>query len=131
MLKDGSEIGCYALLLAMGVQYRQLAIPGMDHLTGAGVYYGAAIIEAPSYQEKHVYVVGGANSAGQAALYFADYARQVSILVRGEALEKSMSSYLIEEIASRDNIDVQTQTEVIECLGADQLEQLCVMRRQH
>jgi thioredoxin reductase (NADPH) len=131
MLKDGSEIGCYALLLAMGVQYRQLAVPGMDHLMGAGVYYGAAMTEAASCQGKHVYVVGGANSAGQAALYFADYARQVSILVRGEALEKSMSSYLIEEIASRDNIDVQTQTEVIECLGADQLEQLCVMRRQH
>ncbi len=129
VLKDGSEIGCYALLLATGVQYRQLAIPGIDQLTGAGVYYGAAMTEAASCQDKHVCIVGGANSAGQAALYFANYARQVSILVRGEALEKSMSSYLIDEIHQRGTIDVQTQTEVIECLGTDQLEQLCVMRR--
>lgn len=130
MLADGSEIGCYALLLAMGVQYRQLTVPGMDHLTGAGVYYGAAMTEAASCQDKHVCVIGGANSAGQAALYFADYARQVSILVRGESLEKSMSSYLIEEIHQRDNIDVQTQTSVIECRGSEKLEHLCVVRSQ-
>jgi thioredoxin reductase (NADPH) len=129
-LADGSEIGCYALLLATGVQYRQLAVPGMDRFTGAGVYYGAAMTEATAVQDKQVCVIGGANSAGQAALYFADYARQVSILVRGGSLEQSMSSYLIEEIASRDNIDVQVQTEVIACFGANQLERLCVMRRQ-
>ncbi len=128
-LADGSELGCYALLLAVGVQYRQLVVPGMDHLTGSGVYYGAAMTEATSCQGKQVCIVGGANSAGQAALYFADYARQVSILIRGESLETSMSSYLIEEITSRDNIDVQTQAEIVECLGQEKLEQLCVARK--
>lgn len=129
-LADGSELGCYALLLAMGVQYRPLVIPGIDALTGAGVYYGAAMTEASTYQDKRVYVVGGANSAGQAALYFADYARHVSILVRGASLEASMSSYLVEEIASRDNIDVQTQTEVLQCIGQEKLEQLCVAHKE-
>ncbi len=127
MLADGSEIGCYALLLAMGVAYRRLSIPGIDHLTGAGVYYGAAMTEASACQGKQVYIVGGANSAGQAALYFADYARHVTMLVRGGSLAESMSFYLIQELARRDTIDVQTHTEVASCIGKDNLEQLCLI----
>jgi thioredoxin reductase (NADPH) len=126
-LAAGLEIGCYVLLLAMGVSYRRLRIPGIDQLTGTGVYYGAAISEAVACQGKHVYIVGGANSAGQAALYFADYARRVTILVRGASLSESMSSYLMQEIAQRSTIDVQTHTEVASCIGKERLEQLCLI----
>ncbi|BCL83621.1 hypothetical protein ccbrp13_60860 [Ktedonobacteria bacterium brp13] len=125
-LASGREIGCYTLLVATGVAYRTLAVPGLDRLTDRGVYYGAAMTEASACEGKQVFVVGGANSAGQAALYFADYAKQVSILVRGESLEASMSSYLLQEIELRDNIAVQTQTEVVGCFGEENLERLCL-----
>ena len=98
-LSDGSEISCHALILALGVSWRRLDVPGLDRLTGAGVYYGAAQTEAMSCQDEEVYIIGGANSAGQAAMYFSKYARQVTMLVRGESLTKSMSQYLIEQIA--------------------------------
>ncbi|WP_160146269.1 FAD-dependent oxidoreductase [Dictyobacter aurantiacus] len=123
-LADGSELGCYALALATGVSYRTLAVPDLDRLTGSGVYYGAAMTEAATCQGKQVFVVGGANSVGQAALYFADYAQHVTLLVRGASLEESMSSYLLQEMALRDNITVETQTEVAGCFGGDHLEHL-------
>ncbi|GHO82299.1 FAD-dependent oxidoreductase [Dictyobacter formicarum] len=123
-LADGSELGCYALVLATGVSYRTLAVPDLDRLTGSGVYYGAAMTEAAACQGRQVFVVGGANSAGQAALYFADYAQHVTLLVRGASLEESMSSYLLQEIALRDNITVETHTEVASCFGEEHLEHL-------
>ena len=116
-LSDGSEISCHALILALGVSWRRLDVPGLDRLTGAGVYYGAAQTEAMSCQDEEVYIVGGANSAGQAAMYFSKYARQVTMLVRGESLTKSMSQYLIEQIAETPNITVQPHSSVVEAKG--------------
>lgn len=96
-LADGSEISCHALLVATGVQWRKLDVPGVERLTGAGVYYGAAQTEAMSCKDEDVYVVGGANSAGQAAMYFSKYAQRVVMLVRGSTLAASMSQYLIRD----------------------------------
>src|SRR2546423_4350439 len=112
-LGDGSELACHAVLLATGVQYRTLDVPGMDTLTGAGVYYGAALTEALSCAGDDVYIVGGANSAGQAAIYFARYARHVVMLVRGGGLAASMSQYLIEEIAEQPTITVRAHSQVV------------------
>ncbi|MEO1132519.1 MAG: FAD-dependent oxidoreductase [Cyanobacteria bacterium J06639_1] len=123
---DGSEIVCHALILAMGVAWRRLNVPGVEQFTGAGVYYGAAQTEAKACQDEDVYVVGGANSAGQAAMYFSRYARKVRILVRGESLTKSMSQYLIDQIAETDNIEVLPFHSVIEAEGGDRLEKLHV-----
>jgi thioredoxin reductase (NADPH) len=99
-LSDGSEVSCHALLIATGVSYRKLDVPGIEKLTGAGVYYGAAMTEALSCQDQDVYIVGGANSAGQAAMYFSRFAKRVTLLVRGDSLAKDMSKYLIAEIGS-------------------------------
>ena len=125
-LSDGSEVGCHALILAMGVAWRRLTVPGIEQFTGAGVYYGAAQTEAPACEGEDVYVVGGANSAGQAAMYFSKYARKVSILVRGESLTKSMSQYLIDQIAGTNNIEVRPFHSVIEAKGGDRLEKILV-----
>ncbi|NER79200.1 MAG: FAD-dependent oxidoreductase [Leptolyngbya sp. SIO1D8] len=125
-LSDGSEISCHALILAMGVSWRRLTVPGIEKFTGAGVYYGAAQTEAAACQDEDVYVVGGANSAGQAAMYFSKYARKVRILVRGESLTKSMSQYLIDQIAGTDNIEVLPFHSVIEVNGGDRLEKILV-----
>ena len=111
-LADGSEVSCHALLIATGVQYRKLEVPGLEALTGAGVYYGAAITEAYSCKSQDVYVVGAGNSAGQAAVYLAGFARQVTMLVRGHGLAESMSHYLIDQIKSTPNITVLTRTVV-------------------
>lgn len=121
-LSNGSEISCHALILALGVAWRRLEAPGLDRLTGAGVYYGAAQSEAIACQGEAVYIVGGANSAGQAAIHFSKYAHQVTMLVRGESLAKSMSQYLIEQIAQTPNITVQTHTQVIAAKGDTSLE---------
>ena len=129
-LGDGSEISCHAMLLATGVSYRKLETPGCQELTGAGVYYGAAMTEALNCRDEDVYIVGGANSAGQAAMYFSRYARWVSILVRGEGLQKSMSSYLIEQIESTPNITVLPFTEVEQAHGERNLECLTLVNRQ-
>jgi len=126
-LKDGSEINCHALLLATGVYWRRLNLPGCDRLTGRGIYYGAAKTEALSCQDEHIYLVGGANSAGQAAMYFSKYASKVSMLVRGESLTKSMSQYLIDQIAATDNIEVLTHTEVAEVQGENSLTGLTLL----
>jgi thioredoxin reductase (NADPH) len=124
VLEDGSEIACHALLIATGVSYRTLDVPGCGGLSGRGVYYGAAATEAAAYRDQDVYVVGGGNSAGQAAMYFSQYARQVTILVRGEGLAATMSRYLIDQIAETPNIRVLSHTEVQEVVGSDHLERL-------
>ena len=129
-LADGSEINCHALLLATGVYWRRLDLPGCDRLTGKGVYYGAAKTEALSCQGEHIYLVGGANSAGQAAMYFSQYAAKVTMLVRGESLIKSMSQYLIDQIDATDNIEVQTHTEVVEVHGENNLTGLTLLYNQ-
>lgn len=121
-LADESEISCHALLIAIGVQWRQLNVPGIERLAGAGVYYGAAMTEAISCKDEDVYIIGGANSAGQAALHFAKYARRVVMLVRGESLAAAMSQYLIEQIKQTANIEVEHHTEIKEVHGAERLE---------
>jgi thioredoxin reductase (NADPH) len=121
---DGSTIGAHAVVLATGVSYRSLGVPGADGLTGRGVYYGSAMTEAAACAEKKVFIVGGANSAGQAAVFFARYASSVHLLVRGPSLEASMSQYLIEQLAAIENVHVHTCTTVAEAHGADHLEQV-------
>jgi thioredoxin reductase (NADPH) len=120
-LADGREVSCHACLIAVGVNYRRLMTPGVERLTGAGVYYGAAMTEAKACVNEDVYIIGGANSAGQAAMYFSKYARQVTMLVRAESLKNSMSKYLIDQIAATSNIEVKTQCRVVEALGDGRL----------
>ena len=126
-LADGSEITCHALLLATGVSWRRLKIPGCQKLTGRGVYYGAAKTEAIACKDEQIYLVGGANSAGQAAMYFSQYASQVTMLVRGDSLTKSMSQYLIDQIEATPNIEVMVRTEVIETKGESHLEAITLL----
>ncbi|UOZ10405.1 response regulator [Amycolatopsis sp. WQ 127309] len=121
---DGSEIAAHSVILASGVTYRALDAEGIEELSGRGVYYGSAPTEAPECKGEHVYIVGGANSAGQAAVFFSKHASDVSILVRGESLESSMSHYLIEQIAGIENIHVRTRTTVKQAHGGDHLERL-------
>jgi len=121
-LRDGSEISCHALLIASGLSWRKLDIPGVERLREAGVYYGSSMTEAQLCSGEDVFVVGGANSAGQAAVYFAQFARSVTMLVRGDSLEKGMSQYLIDQISEIPNIKVETQSEVVEVHGNGHLE---------
>nr|WP_221472587.1 FAD-dependent oxidoreductase [Amycolatopsis umgeniensis] len=121
---DGTEIAAHSVVLASGVTYRALEATGIAELAGRGVYYGSAATEAPECKGEHVYIVGGANSAGQAAVFFSKHAAEVTILVRGQSLEASMSHYLIEQIAGIENIHVRTRTTVVEAHGEDHLEQL-------
>ena len=123
-LADGKEVSSHVVLLAPGVQYRKLDIPGTDRLVGCGIYYGAALVEALACKDEEVFIVGGANSAGQGALYFAKFARKVTMLVRGPGLAATMSKYLIDEIERTSNIVVETRTQVVEALGEDHLEEL-------
>ena len=125
-LADGSEINCHALMIATGVAWRKLDVPGLEALTGAGVYYGAAQAEALSCSGEDVYIVGGANSAGQAAMYFSKYARKITMLVRGDSLAKSMSQYLIDQISATDNIAVQVHSSVVEAKGETSLEAITI-----
>ncbi|MBA3439491.1 MAG: FAD-dependent oxidoreductase [Pyrinomonadaceae bacterium] len=125
-LADDNEISCHALLIATGVQWRKMDVPGVDRLQGAGVYYGAAITEAISCKDQDVYVIGGANSAGQAAMYFAQYARRVVMLVRSDSLAKSMSQYLIDQITQTANIQVELNSSVAEAHGTDHLEAVSI-----
>ncbi len=127
-LEDGTELASRALLVATGVSYRQLGAKGIDRLTGAGVYYGAAMTEGESVRDQDVYIVGGANSAGQAAMYFSRFARTVTMLVRGETLSSKMSSYLIDQIGATENIRVWTTATVQEARGIDRLEALVIQR---
>ncbi len=125
-LGDGREVSCRVALIAVGVHWRRLDVPGVERLTGAGVYYGAAVSEAPTCRDEELFIVGGANSAGQAAMHFAKYARKVTMLVRGPSLAASMSKYLIDQIAGTSNIEVQTHSEVIEAFGEERLEALMI-----
>jgi thioredoxin reductase (NADPH) len=125
-LNDGTEISCHALLIATGVSYRRLDVPGIERLTGAGVYYGAAMTQALSYRDQDVYMVGGANSAGQAAMYFSKYARKVTLLVRGDSLAKGMSQYLVDQINETQNIRVWLHSSVVEVKGENKLEAITV-----
>jgi thioredoxin reductase (NADPH) len=125
-LADGAELSCHALLVATGVQWRKLDAPGVDRLTGAGIYYGAAMTEAMSTRDEDVYVVGGANSAGQAAMYFSRYARRVVMLVRGSSLGASMSKYLIDQLQATPNIQIEFNSSVVEAHGDNHLEAISV-----
>ncbi len=120
-LADGREVSCHACLIAVGVYYRRLTTPGVERLTGAGVYYGAAMTEAQACKDENVFIVGGANSAGQAAMYFSKYAKKVTMLVRADSLTSSMSKYLIDQIAGTSNIEVKTRCQVVEALGETRL----------
>src|SRR5918995_475455 len=124
---DGSTIGAHAVVLATGVSYRSLGVPGADGLTGRGVYYGSAMTEAAACADRKGVIVGGANSAGQAAVFFARYASSVHLLVRGPSLEASMSHYLIEQLAAIENVHVHTCTTVAEAHGTDHLEQVTLL----
>jgi thioredoxin reductase (NADPH) len=125
-LADGSAITCGALILACGVSYNSLGVPGAAELEGRGVFYGAAMSERDTVAGEEVLVVGGANSAGQAAVYFADHAARVTILCRAPSLGERMSSYLVEQIALRPNIDVRTCTVVREVSGDERLERASI-----
>jgi thioredoxin reductase (NADPH) len=118
-LSGGGALSANTVLIASGVSYRKLDTPGFEELTGAGIYYGAALSEARSCAQQRVVIIGGANSAGQAAVYFSSWAAQVTMLVRADSLAKSMSSYLIEQIAALPNIDVRTGASAVEATGAD------------
>lgn len=124
VLRDGTEVGARAVVIATGVSYRRLDVPGTEALTGAGVYYGAGMTEGQSVRGEDVYIVGGANSAGQAAVYFADYARTVYMLVRGESLSVTMSHYLVERLQATENICIRTCTQVTGAMGNEHLEAL-------
>jgi thioredoxin reductase (NADPH) len=127
-LGDGIEISCHALLLAMGVQWRSMNIPGIEKFQGAGVYYGGGTSEALSCKGETVYIIGGANSAGQAAMHFSKFADKVIMLVRGESLASTMSHYLIEQIEKTPNIDVWPQTVVTDVHGDARLDAITVKR---
>src|SRR4051812_28004606 len=116
-LTGGGTLSANCVLVASGVSYRQLEAPGFAELTGAGIYYGAALTEAQSCRDQHVVIIGGANSAGQAAVYFAKYAGRVTMLVRAESLEKSMSHYLIEQLAGLANVAVRLRSSAVGAMG--------------
>lgn len=130
-LNDGTEISCHALLIACGVSYRELKdVKGIDKLTGSGVYYGASMVEALSCKEEDVFMVGGANSAGQAAIHFSKYAKTVTLVVRGDSLSKSMSHYLIHQIDKTPNIHVLLNSKVAEVRGKNRLEFITIINTQ-
>lgn len=128
-LNDGSHINSRVILIATGVSYRKLKAKGIDKLTGAGVYYGATMSEGESVRNEDVVIIGGANSAGQAAMYFSRFAKTVTMVVRGESLSSSMSQYLIDQIRLTPNIQVLTNSEVIEVQGSNRLEKLIISRK--
>jgi thioredoxin reductase (NADPH) len=122
-LDDGSELRCYAVLFTAGMEVRHLDVPGVAELSGAGVYYGAALTEAASYRGRDVFVVGGANSAGQGAMFFSLYARKVTMLVRGTGLH-AMSQYLVDRIREASNVELLTSTVIAAVHGTDHLERI-------
>jgi thioredoxin reductase (NADPH) len=126
-LADGNEISCHALMIASGVQWRRLEAPGIDRLQGAGIYYGGGATEALSCKGETVYIIGGANSAGQAAMNFARFADRVVILVRGDSLSSTMSQYLIEQIERTPNISLWKHASVVEAHGYSHLEAISVL----
>ena len=129
-LDDGTELSCHALLIATGMMVRKPNIPGIDSFIGASVYYGAAITEARHYQGGQVFVVGGANSAGQGAVFLAQHARRVTMLIRGGSMKEKMSQYLIEQIQATQNIEVRLQSEMAALHGTERLEAITVRNRE-
>jgi thioredoxin reductase (NADPH) len=130
VLSDGSEISCHALMIATGVSYKRIEVMGCDALTGMGIYYGAAMTEAPSMNGQDVFIVGAGNSAGQAAMYFSKYAKTIYMVIRGDSLGKSMSQYLVNQIEATENIKVLTYTEVMGVHGAEHLEAVTLIQNQ-
>ena len=128
-LDGGLSLGARAVILATGVSYRALQADGIDAFAGIGVFYGASRTEAPAMQGRDVLLVGGGNSAGQAAVFFADYARTVTILIRGASLDTSMSRYLIDELARKPNVHVRTGGELTRCMGDERLECVTIRNR--
>jgi thioredoxin reductase (NADPH) len=127
ILEDDTVINTRSVIITTGVDYRTLDTKGVADFTGAGIYYGAAMTEATACRDKEVYVVGGGNSAGQAAMYLSKFARNVYILIRKEDLSSTMSAYLIEQIKGVPNIILRPKTEIAEAKGSDKLEQLTLM----
>jgi thioredoxin reductase (NADPH) len=127
ILSDGSVLTGYAILVAPGMEVRQLEAPGLEKLLGAGVYYGAALSEAATYRGRDVIVVGGANSAGQGAMFFSRHTRKVTMLVRGSDLSAGMSRYLVDRIGETPNIEVLTNTSIVSVRGDDQLEGVTIV----
>jgi thioredoxin reductase (NADPH) len=123
-LVDGSCIRAHSMIIAAGVSYRRIDVPGVTALTGRGIYYGAAISEVSAVRDEEIFIVGGANSAGQAAIYFGKVAKKVTMLVRGKSLSAGMSHYLVERIEASPNIEVRYETAVDEAIGAEHLEAL-------
>ncbi len=125
-LADGREVVCHALLIATGVDYCRLDVPGIDGLTGAGVYYGATMSEAPAFKGQDIFIVGAGNSAGQAAMHYSKYAGSITLLVRGPDPGRSMSRYLVDQLGTRDNITVRVRTQLVEACGDGHLESVVV-----
>lgn len=123
-LSDGTEVAAGAVVLATGASYRRLGVPGLEGLVGAGVFYGAAVTEAKAMTGQEVYVVGGANSAGQAAAHLSEYASRVTLVIRGRSLTTSMSDYLIKDIEAAHNVDVRYRTRIVDGGGKGRLEHL-------
>jgi thioredoxin reductase (NADPH) len=128
-LSDGTELSCHALLIATGVSVRKLEVPAVEQLTGAGVYYGAALTEAVHYQGQEVVVVGGANSAGQGAVFLSRFAKTVYLVIRGESLDSGMSAYLVDQVTATKNIRVLNRREVTEVRGSPRLEAVQLTHR--
>ncbi|MBE7170681.1 MAG: FAD-dependent oxidoreductase [Williamsia sp.] len=124
ILDDGSEVVSRTVVITTGVDYRKLEVPGIENFTGAGVYYGAAVTEASACKDQDVYIIGGGNSAGQAAMYLSKFAKQVYIMIRRQGLNDTMSAYLINQIGATPNIEVMPCTEVAEAIGSTHLEKL-------
>lgn len=125
-LADGSELSCHAVIIATGVTVKKVESDSVDRLTGAGVYYGAALMEAAYYRGQHVFVVGGANSAGQGAMFFSKYASQVTMVVRATSLEQGMSQYLVDQIRNTPNIDVMLYSEIEDAMGGQVLDAVVI-----
>jgi thioredoxin reductase (NADPH) len=126
---NGEHVRAGAVVLATGVSYRRIGVTGLERLVGAGVFYGASASEAPALTGEQVYLVGGGNSAGQAAMHFSRYAERVTLLVRGETLAESMSQYLRDTLAAAANVEVRTGTEVVDGGGEERLEELTLRDR--
>ena len=129
-LPDASEIACHVLMLSVGVSWNLLPAAGADRLAGAGIFYGAAMTEAPHVKGQTVCIVGGGNSAGQAAMYFKDYADKIVMILRGGSLGAKMSHYLVNRIESAENIEVRLNTEIRACQGSERLEALELWNKQ-
>ncbi len=123
-MSDGSELSCFALVIATGVSYRQLDVPGITELSGAGVFYGSAIVDAITYRDEDVFVLGAGNSAGQAAMHLSRYAKSVTILLRGDNIGKTMSQYLVDQIERTANITIRPRTVITRAHGDDRLDSL-------